>query len=85
MKINFHIERLILDGISIPAHQQATLQAAIEAALSQSLATGGLAPGLLAGGAMPYVRGGSVQLTGQTSPSDLGTQIAQAVYTGIGK
>ena len=85
MKINFHIERLILDGISIPAHQQATLQAAIVAALSQSLAAGGLAPSLLAGGAMPYVRGGSVQLSSQASPSELGAQIAQAVYRGIGK
>lgn len=85
MNISVHIERLILDGLTIPAGQHKLLQAAIEAELSRSLAADGLAPSLLAGGAMPYIRGGSVQLTGQASPSDLGQQIARAVYGGIGR
>jgi hypothetical protein len=85
MNISVHIERLILDGLTIPPSRHGLLQAAIAAELSRSLAAGGLAPGLLSGGAVSDVRGGNVQLTGQASPSDLGRQIARAVYGGIGK
>jgi hypothetical protein len=45
----------------------------------------GLAPGLLNGGAMPAVRGDSIQLAHGSSPSHMGTQIAQAVYGGLSK
>jgi hypothetical protein len=85
MRINLHIERLILDGIAVPANQQRVLQAALEAELSQSLADGGLAPSLLASGALPFVQGGGMQLPNQASPADLGQQIAQAVYGGLGR
>lgn len=83
MNISVHIERLILDGLTIPPGQPGLLQATIEAELSQSLAADGLASGLLTGGAMPYIRGGNVQLTSQASPFDLGQQIAQAIYGGL--
>lgn len=85
MNINLHIERLILDGVPVAQSQRPLLQAAIEAELANLLAADGLAPGLRAGGAVPQVRGSSIQLPGQASPSDLGRQIARAVYGGIGR
>jgi hypothetical protein len=84
MNINVHIERLVLDGIAIPAHQRPLLQAATEAELARLLAINGLAPHLLSGGAMPHVPVGSIQLAAGSKPAQLGQQIAQAVYGGIG-
>lgn len=85
MNIDLHIERLILEGVPLGHSQRPALQAAIEAELVNLLTADGLAPGLLAGGAMPDMRGGSIQLTGESDPTHLGQQIAQAVYGGIGQ
>ena len=85
MNINVHIDRLILDGISISHYQRPLLQAAVEGELARLLAADGLATGLLAGGAMLHVPAGAIQLTGESDPANLGQQIAQAVYGGIGR
>lgn len=84
MNINLHIERLILDGLPISHSQRPLVQAAVEAELARLLATDGLSSCLMAGGAMPYVPGGSIQLMSDGNPKTLGQQIAQAVYGGIG-
>jgi hypothetical protein len=84
VNINVRIERLILDGIDIPRDGGPALQAAAEAELAELLTLGGLAPRLQAGGALPRVRGDSFQLADQASPTDLGRQIARAIYEGIG-
>ncbi len=82
--INIQIERLILDGLPISHNQRPLLQAAVEAELARLLAADGLAPNLQAGGVLPYVPGGSIQLASDGNPKTLGQQIAQAVYGGIG-
>ena len=84
MNINFHIERLILDGLSITRSQGPFVQAAVETELSRLLTERGLASSLQSGGAMPSVRAGGIQLTTESNPTQLGQQIAQAVYGGIG-
>jgi hypothetical protein len=83
--IHIHIERLILDGLPIWHTQRPLVQAAVESELAKLLSTDGLAQSLMAGGTMPHVSGGSIQLTGDGDPGLLGQQIAQAVYGGIGK
>lgn len=84
MNVNLHIERLILDGIDIePAHRP-ILQAALERELGRLIARGGVGPELVAGGAVPSVKGG-FELSGTGNPRQLGRQIARAVYGGIGK
>ena len=85
MNTNVHIERLVLDGIDVPYHQQPLLQAAVEAELARLLAAGGVAPGLRAGGALSHVPGGTIDLAEDRGPAHLGQQIAQAVYGGIGE
>lgn len=85
MNINLHIERLVLDGLPIAHHEGSLVRAAVEAELSRLLTAQGLSPALLNGGAMPAVRGDSIQLASESSPSQLGTQIAQAVYGGLSK
>ena len=79
MNINIHVERLILEGLPISHSQRPLVQAAAEAELAQLLAAEALAPSLMAGGAMPHIPAGSIQLTSDGNPHALGQQIAQAV------
>ncbi len=84
MKIQLHIERLILDGLPVERIDGSIVRAAVEAELSRLLTAEGLHPSLLSGGATPAVQGSSIQLTSQSNPAHLGTQIAQAAYGGLG-
>ena len=85
MSINLHIERLILDGLPVTSSQGPLVQAAVEAQLAHLLRAEGLNPELRAGGALPSVKARNIQMVSDPNPSQLGQQIAQAVYRGIGK
>jgi hypothetical protein len=82
--IHLHIERLILDGLPIERAQGPHVQAAVEAELSRLLTEKGLAVDLQASGAVPSVNTNGIQLTADSSPAQMGRQIAQSVYGGIG-
>ena len=84
MKIKLHIERMVLDGVSVDRTQGGRVRAAVERELTRLLATGGVAPELKAGGAVPAVRGGRMRVEKNNRPADLGKNIAGAVYGGIG-
>ena len=85
MNVNLNIERLVLDGISIPHYQRPILQAAMEEELSRLLAEGGLSSELASGGAVPSLRADEIQLKGERDPIEMGKQIARSVYGGIGR
>ena len=85
MNINLHIERLILDGLPFAPAHSAQVQAAVEAELSRLLSAGGLHANLQSGAALPSVRADALQLSADSHPTQLGRQIAQAVYGGIGQ
>jgi len=82
MNINVHIERVVLDGV--PVDQPRILRRALERELTSRLMEGGLLPELRSGGAVPHVRGGAIELSQRSHPARLGSQIAGAVYRGIG-
>jgi hypothetical protein len=84
MNINVSIERLVLDGLRISHAQGPLIGAAVETELARLLATGGLEMGLQSGGAWPSMPVSVAQLTA-SKPTQLGQQIAQAVYGGIGQ
>jgi len=84
MKVNLHIDRLVLEGIDLDHAQRPHLQAAVEAELGRLLAERGVG-NLAAGGAVPSVRAEGFQISGDGNPAQLGRQIAGAVYGGIGK
>jgi len=84
VNVNLHIERLVLDGIDLDHAQRPVLQAAVEAELGRLIAAGGVGA-LAAGGAVPAVRADGFQMGGDGNPSQLGRQIAESVYGGIGK
>jgi hypothetical protein len=85
MSITIHIEQLILDGVPVARRHRPQLQAAIEEELARLLATDGLAVHLQSGGVLSRVTGGEFQLQVKGDPVQLGRQIAQAVYRGIGQ
>ena len=85
MNIQVHIERLILDGVTLGVAERPQLQAAVEMELGRLLAERGIAKGLASDVALDSVRGGAVQLQSGTGGAGLGKQVAQAVYGGIGK
>jgi hypothetical protein len=84
MNINVYIDRLILDGVPVAHRERPMLQATVEAEIARLLTHDGLAPHLLTGGAIPRLQGGNIQLTSEGEAGQLGQQIAQAVYGGIG-
>lgn len=84
MNINLHIDRLILDGLPISHSQGPLVQAAVEAELARLLTENGLTANLQAGIAVPSVRANGIQFTSGSSPAQMGMQIAQSVYSGIG-
>jgi hypothetical protein len=85
MNINLHIERLILDGLPIDRDHAPHVQAAVEAELTRLLAENGLSAELPVGGAVSGIRANGTQFTESNGPADIGTLIAQSVYSGIGK
>ena len=84
MNISLHIDRLILDGISISHAQRPLLQAAVEAELGRLLTEGGMGAEWQSGGAVPSVSTPAIQLSPEGNPTQWGHQIAQSVYRGIG-
>jgi len=83
MNINLHIERLVLDGISVESHQQAMFKANLETELGRLLAQHGIASDLQSGGAFNAIQTTSIDIGEKNEPSHLGRQVARSVYRGI--
>jgi len=81
MQIDLQIERLILNGVDIAGHERQKLQAALETELTRLLTSGGL----------PYVENVqfrevpavAIQLSPDSTPVQIGRQIARSVYGGL--
>ena len=81
MKINLHIERLVLEGLPLSSAQGPVVQLAVQQELTRLLLSNGIGPGLISGGTMPHAAGGATE----ASPRQMGTQIAQSVHEGLAK
>jgi hypothetical protein len=76
--INLHIERLVLEGLPLAAHEGPLVGEAVTAELTRLLGTGGQ---LAVGHAAPLVRVPPIQVGG--GPRRLGAGIGQVVFEGI--
>ena len=83
MNINLHIDRLVLDGISLSPLEREMLQASVETELAQLLVRGELSRGLDHSRSVPLISTDSIRLAVGNQPKLLGKQIAQSVYGGI--
>jgi hypothetical protein len=84
VSIHVHIERLILNGITLPRCVRAAFREALQDELGHLLAEGGLSPKLQGGTALPRISAPGIQIGAPSSPGDMGRQVARAVYAGIG-
>jgi len=85
VKAKLHIGRLILEGLPLSSHDEPRVRAELTAELQRLIAAGGLSHELRVGGAIPAVRGGTLEISRESGPQGLGRQIAQSVYGGLGK
>ena len=85
MKLQVHIERLVLEGLPVTSSHGPLIQQAVEKELARLLEAHGLADELRSGGAVPRVAAGSVQFAKGQRPAGLGQGIARAVHQGIGQ
>lgn len=85
MKINLHIERLVLEGMRLEPGHHELLQATIESELMGLIEARGLGGEIFAGGARPSIAANGIQLDSGYSSVQLGQQIAQSVYGGLKK
>jgi hypothetical protein len=81
VNINLQIERLVLEGVTLPPGGERILRTALEAELTRLLRAGGVAPGLRSGGAVPSVAAPPISADGD--PATLGRSVAQSVYGGM--
>ena len=85
MKIEVHIERLVLDGLPVTSAESARVRAAVTAELSRMLAAGGLARELHGGGAVPRVAAPQFSFGPRERPDAIGRHIARSIHAGIGR
>jgi hypothetical protein len=85
MNLRLHIEHLVLDGLPVTASQGPRVKAALETELGRLLSEGGLSHELASGGALRSVSAPTMQSQRGVSPAQLGIQIAQSVFAGVGK
>lgn len=83
MNINLHIERLVLDGVSLQPHQRADLKAVVEAELKQQLESHGIGSMMQTNHNHRSLRGAEISLENIHKPKSLGQRIGYAVYRGI--
>jgi len=84
MKINIHIERLVLQDVAVPGGEGPGLGAALETELTGLIKSGGLADGLRRGAAVPRLRGTDLRMP-RKAPANLGKGIAHSLYGALGK
>jgi len=84
VNINLHIERLVLDGISVEPHRRTELKTAVETQLGNLLVSNGIDSDLQSNNNSRVVSGGLITLK-NTQPINLGQQIGNVVYSGITK
>lgn len=82
MNIHLHIDRLVLNGLDMPANSGDVIRIAVEREIARLLSARGLASSLESGTAVPSVR--APEINGMGSPAQVGTAIGRAVYGGIG-
>lgn len=83
MTIHLHIERVVLEGLPI-AREPQSFRGALQGELTRLLRSGGTADELRNGGAVPQIQGGRIRVGARMQGGSLGTQVAGAIYRGVG-
>ena len=84
MRIELHIENLVLDGVPLARGQRARLRATIVQELTRRLGDGALAAQFAAGGGRDVVHAAPIRVGARPDAQALGTQIAASIHSGLG-
>lgn len=84
MKINVHIERLVLEGLLVTNLQARQVQGALETELAHLLTGSGLSQGLRGGIAVPSLPAAGIEVPRENHPARLGREVARVVHGAIG-
>jgi hypothetical protein len=85
MRIDLHIERLVLDGLPLTGAEGARVGRAVERELARLLAKPRAADALRRGGTVPDLRAPPFELGAGDRPDAIGRKIARAVHGGLGR
>jgi hypothetical protein len=85
VNIKVHIERLVLEGLPVTAHDGARVQCAVGKELARLIAEGGLSDELCSDGAVPEIRATPFAFAKQSHPTRVARQIARSIYGRVGK
>jgi hypothetical protein len=83
MKLNVHIERLVIDDSGAGRLRQDRLQAAVHAEIERQLRTRGLAGPVRSRATERPVDGGTLPASGSRGPEQIGRHIGRAVFRSI--
>jgi hypothetical protein len=78
--VTLHIERLVLEGVGLPAGESEVLRAAVVEELTRLVAASGVSPALQAVAVAP---GGSLRMPAKAAAGELGLRIAGAMYAAL--
>lgn len=84
MRIEVHIERLVLEGLPVTAAEGPRVRAAVEHELARLFATGGLNGELAVGGARARVDAPQISLAPRARSEDIGRAVARSIHVGLG-
>ncbi|MFO0943673.1 MAG: hypothetical protein U0930_23300 [Pirellulales bacterium] len=83
MRINVHIERLVLDGLPVDQRSSPQIQAAVQAQLAELLVAGGVSESLQNLGAVQSIRAPRISIHENELPTAIGSSIANAIHGGL--
>jgi hypothetical protein len=84
MRVELRIDRLVLEGIDLPAGQHQLVGAHVQAELARLLRDGRLPARIAQGGATAVLAAGEFRLGGgRLGAQQLGNEIGRALYEGI--
>ncbi len=81
MNINLHIERLILDGVSVGARESTLVRTAVEAELGRLLSERGIPRDLQSEGNQARILAPTLRLNSSSHAKEIGTQIGAGIYS----
>jgi hypothetical protein len=81
MRITFHIDRLVLEGLAVSPHAGPALSVAVESELTRLIESGGL--DVPHGISVPRLSAPGVTLDRGATPASIGTHIAGSLFGGL--
>jgi hypothetical protein len=83
MRINLHIERIVVDGLPVDRRGAEAMRQALQGELTRLFTDEGIPPSLHADTALNALRTPSIAFTKNTTPVAIGQQIANSVHGGL--